>query len=76
MFFCDTAMLKGQTTGFDNRPPVMSHTFPEQALTAAVVGVQILMTDLAYDVVLLWHSDQPVRLIATAPQPVCLPLPQ
>lgn len=74
--FWDTAMLKAQTTGFDNRPPVMSHTFPEQALTAAVVGVQILMTDLAYDVVLLWRCDQPVSLIATAPQPVCLLLPQ
>lgn len=63
-------MLKAQTAGFDNRPPVMSHTFPEQVLTAAVVGVKISMTDLAYDVVLLWHSNQPVRLIATAPS-VC-----
>lgn len=59
-------MLEAQTTGFDNRPPIMSHTFPEQALTAAVVGVQISMTDLAYDVVLLWRSDQLVSLIATA----------
>lgn len=50
-------MLKVKTTGFDNHPPVMSHTFPERALTAAVVGVQISMTDLAYDVVLLWRSD-------------------
>lgn len=69
-------MRKAQTTGFDSRPRLMSHTFPEQALTAAVVGVQISMTDLAYDVVLLWRSNQPVRLIATAAQPVCLLLPQ
>lgn len=74
--FWDTAMLKAPTTGFDNRPPVMSHTFPEQVPTAAVVAVQISMTDLACDVVLLWRSDQPVRLIATAPQPDCLLLPQ
>lgn len=74
--FRDAAMLKAQTAGFDSRPRVMSHTFPEQALTAAVVGVQISMTDLAYDVVLLWCSKQPVRLVATAAQPVCLLLPQ
>lgn len=69
-------MRKAQTTGFDSHPRLMSHTFPELALTAAVVGVQISMTDLAYDVVLLWRSNQPVRLIATVAQPVCLLLPQ
>lgn len=69
-------MLQVQLTGFDNLPPVMSHTFPKQVLTAAVVGVQNSMTDLAYDVVLIWRYDQPVRLVATAAQPVCLLLPQ
>lgn len=44
-------MLHGQSTGFDSRLHVMSHTFPQLIQTAAVVVVEISMTDPAYDVV-------------------------
>lgn len=37
---------------------LMSHTFPQLIQSAAVVLVQISMSDLALDVALMWHATQ------------------
>lgn len=53
---------------------VMSHIFPQLNQTAAVVVIQILMTDLAYDVALQSSVHLGLRDRARGAQPVRLVL--
>lgn len=69
------ARLDMQTTCLNDHLHVMSHTFPQLIQTAAVAEVQILMTDLAYDMAAVWcHFNQLVRHGDTEAQPVSLVL--